>query len=80
MVQASLSQSHQLEESDCIVRAPLTAALVSFHQQILTPFSDLPLAISHQTVLILQHYLDVSPTTDEIFAAWKAADEVGVLM
>lgn len=54
----------------------LTAALVSFHQQILTPYSSLPLAISHTTVLILQHYLDVSPTVDEIFAAWKAADEV----
>ncbi|CAK9785304.1 hypothetical protein CC85DRAFT_206078 [Cutaneotrichosporon oleaginosum] len=50
-------------------------ALVSFHQQILTPYSSLPLAISHATVLILQHYLDVSPTVDEIFAAWKAADE-----
>ncbi|BEJ10826.1 hypothetical protein CspHIS471_0102480 [Cutaneotrichosporon sp. HIS471] len=50
-------------------------ALVSFHQQILTPYSNLPLTISHATVLILQHYLDVSPTVDEIFAAWKAADE-----
>ncbi|KAL1411880.1 hypothetical protein Q8F55_002862 [Vanrija albida] len=50
-------------------------ALVSFHQQILTPYSSLPLPITHPTVLIVQHYLDASPTADEIFNAWKSAEE-----
>ncbi|TXT07482.1 hypothetical protein VHUM_03202 [Vanrija humicola] len=50
-------------------------ALVSFHQQILTPYSSLPLPITHPTVLIIQHYLDASPTADEIFNAWKSAEE-----
>jgi nucleolar pre-ribosomal-associated protein 1 len=43
-----------------------------------TPHSALPLEITHPTILILQHYLDTSPTADEIFKAWKLAEEVGV--
>jgi len=41
-----------------------------------TPHSQLPLEITHPTILILQHYLDTSPTADEIFKAWKLAEEV----
>ncbi|TYJ56309.1 hypothetical protein B9479_003000 [Cryptococcus floricola] len=50
-------------------------AFVSFRQQIVTPHSTLPLAITHPTVIILQHYLDVSPTCDEIFRAWQIGDQ-----
>lgn len=57
-------------------RSWLTTAIVSFHQQIVTPFSQLPLPITHQTVLILQQYLELSPTADEIFYAWNVAQEV----
>lgn len=42
----------------------------------MTPFSSLPLPITHQTVLILQQYLELSPTVDEIFHAWNVAQEV----
>jgi nucleolar pre-ribosomal-associated protein 1 len=52
-------------------------ALVAFHQQILTPQSKLPLAITDPTVLIIQHYFDVSPTLDEVFNAWQEGDKVG---
>ncbi|KAK8861738.1 hypothetical protein IAR55_002561 [Kwoniella newhampshirensis] len=50
-------------------------AFVSFRQQIVTPYSTLPLAITNPVVIILQHYLDVSPTCDEIFRAWQVGDQ-----
>ncbi|WWD16337.1 hypothetical protein CI109_100763 [Kwoniella shandongensis] len=50
-------------------------AFVSFRQQIVTPHSSLPLAITNPTVIILQHYLDASPTCDEIFRAWQVGDQ-----
>ncbi|WWD09124.1 hypothetical protein V865_007246 [Kwoniella europaea PYCC6329] len=50
-------------------------AFVSFRQQIVTPHSSLPLAINHPTVIILQHYLDTSPTCEEIFRAWQIGDQ-----
>ncbi|KAK4684154.1 nucleolar pre-ribosomal-associated protein 1, partial [Tremellales sp. Uapishka_1] len=50
-------------------------SMVAFHQQIITPHSALPLAITHPTILILQHYLSVSPTCDEIFGAWLQGDQ-----
>ncbi|KAE8538308.1 hypothetical protein D1P53_005650 [Cryptococcus gattii VGV] len=50
-------------------------AFVSFRQQIVTPHSELPLAINHPTVVILQHYLDISPTCDEIFRAWQVGEQ-----
>lgn len=52
-------------------------ALVSFHQQIHTYQSKLPLPISNPTVTIIQHYLDVSPVCEEILNAWKEGDRVG---
>jgi hypothetical protein len=53
-----------------------TPALVAFQQQILTPHSKLPLAITDPSVLIIQHYLDVSPTCDEILKAWQDGTRV----
>ncbi|ORY24442.1 ribosome 60S biogenesis N-terminal-domain-containing protein, partial [Naematelia encephala] len=50
-------------------------SFVSFHQQILTASSLLPLPIAHSTIVILQHYLDASPTLDEIFECWSYADK-----
>lgn len=49
-------------------------AIVSFHQQIHTYHSKLPLPISNPTVTIIQHYLDVSPACEEILSAWKEGD------
>lgn len=40
----------------------------------MTLHSDLPLPITHQTVVLLQHYIQVSPTVDEIFDAWRNGD------
>lgn len=57
------------------LRADRTA-LVAFHQQILTLHSQLPLPISHPTVVVIQHYLDLSPTCDEIFGTWQEGDKV----
>ncbi|WVQ84141.1 hypothetical protein IAT38_006288 [Cryptococcus sp. DSM 104549] len=50
-------------------------AFVSLRQQITTPYSQLPLAINHPAVVVLQHYLDLSPTCDEIFRAWQVGDQ-----
>ncbi|OCF45143.1 hypothetical protein I317_00945 [Kwoniella heveanensis CBS 569] len=50
-------------------------AFVSFRQQIVTPYSALPLAINHPTVVILQHYLDASSTCEEVFRAWQIGHE-----
>ncbi|WVF66097.1 hypothetical protein IAT40_000836 [Kwoniella sp. CBS 6097] len=50
-------------------------AFVSFRQQIVTPYSALPLAINHPTVVILQHYLDASSSCEEIFKAWQIGHE-----
>nr|XP_019014593.1 uncharacterized protein I206_00676 [Kwoniella pini CBS 10737]OCF53374.1 hypothetical protein I206_00676 [Kwoniella pini CBS 10737] len=50
-------------------------AFVSFRQQIVTPHSALPLAINNPTVVIIQHYLDTSPTCEEIFRAWQIGDQ-----
>lgn len=50
-------------------------AFVSFRQQIVTPYSELPLSINHPTVIILQHYLDISPACDEIFRAWQVGEQ-----
>ncbi|OXG21306.1 nucleolar pre-ribosomal-associated protein 1 [Cryptococcus neoformans Tu259-1] len=50
-------------------------AFVSFRQQIVTPPSELPLSINHPTVVILQHYLDISPACDEIFRAWQVGEQ-----
>jgi hypothetical protein len=52
------------------------SALVALNQQILTLYSEMPLPINHPTVVILEHYLDVSPTCDEVFSAWKEAAQV----
>lgn len=71
--------TRQGELSICPPSPANPPALVSFHQQILTPNSALPLPITHATVLIIQHYLDASPTADEIFNAWKSAEEVSSL-
>ena len=50
-------------------------ALTALSQQIHTTHSTLPLAISHPTVQILQQYLDVSPSLDEILEAWRDGDK-----
>nr|XP_019048954.1 hypothetical protein I302_02734 [Kwoniella bestiolae CBS 10118]OCF27884.1 hypothetical protein I302_02734 [Kwoniella bestiolae CBS 10118] len=50
-------------------------AFVSFRQQIVTPHSSLPLALNHPAVVIIQHYLDISPTCEEIFRAWQIGDQ-----
>ncbi|WWC58327.1 uncharacterized protein I303_100867 [Kwoniella dejecticola CBS 10117] len=50
-------------------------AFVSFRQQIATTHSALPLAINNPTVVIIQHYLDTSPTCEEIFRAWQIGDQ-----
>nr|ODN91496.1 hypothetical protein L204_05480 [Cryptococcus depauperatus CBS 7855] len=44
---------------------------ISFRQQIVTPYSQLPLALLHPAIVILQQYLEVSPTCDEIFRTWQ---------
>lgn len=61
-------------------RKLLLAAFVSFRQQIVTPHSTLPLAITNPTVIILQHYLDASPTCDEIFRVWQVGDQVSSII
>jgi len=48
---------------------------VALHQQIVTPHSALPLAITHPSVVILQHYHATSPTFDEIFNCWRESDK-----
>ncbi|KAL7418746.1 hypothetical protein Q5752_006429 [Cryptotrichosporon argae] len=71
---------HQSYKTGAAVRDGLATgtrqAIVSLQQQILTLTSSLPLPISHATIVILQHYLEVSPTVEEVFAAWRKADEV----
>lgn len=59
-----------------VTRRANTSAIVSFHQQIHTYQSKLPLSISHPTVTILQHYLDVSPSCEEVLNAWREGDRV----
>lgn len=50
------------------------SAYIAFHQQILTPYSALPLALNHPSIVILQHYHSLSPNFDEIFNVWKEGD------
>ena len=51
-------------------------ALSALHEHISTPNSRLPLAINHPIISVLQQYLELSPTCDEIFASWQQGDRV----
>ena len=51
-------------------------AFIALHQQIVTPHSQLPLPITHQSVLIIQHYLALSPNLEEVFKSWSTAFDV----
>ena len=50
-------------------------ALISFSRQIHTAHSALPLTISHPSAIIIQHYIDVSPSLDEVFSSWREGDK-----
>ncbi|ORX35335.1 ribosome 60S biogenesis N-terminal-domain-containing protein [Kockovaella imperatae] len=50
-------------------------SLVALGQQIHVVHSELPLAITDPRVVLLQQYLDLSPSGDEIFAAWQEGDK-----
>ena len=51
-----------------------TADPIALRQQCVTPYSALPLPLSHTSVVILQQYFEVSPNGEEIFSAWQEGD------
>lgn len=67
----SASLAHGLD-----YQANARLAFIAFHQQIVTPHSQLPLPITHQSVLIIQHYLALSPNLEEVFKSWSTAFDV----
>lgn len=51
-------------------------ALNAINNQIRIPHSQQPVAITHPNVVLVQHYLALSPRLDEVFHVWKSAVEV----
>ncbi|KAJ9109209.1 hypothetical protein QFC21_000538 [Naganishia friedmannii] len=50
-------------------------SLNAINHQIRIPHSQQPVAITHPNVVLVQHYLALSPRLDEVFHVWKIAAE-----